>query len=243
MEKWVHRVAGLIWGWYPGQTGNISIAKIIFGQINPGGHLPDTFSRHWRDDAAYHHFPGYPGVFNHRWHSEPAYAGFPSGKGARCKFVEGIFIGYRWFNYKHIRPLFPFGFGLSYTHFAFRNLHVTSSGQGNSRVITVTAQVENIGHQRGAEVAQLYVHPPGGGRIARVVQKLEGFARVVLNPGQIQSVQFTLRPHAFATYDSATHQWLVPSGRYMVEVGGSSADEPLKAVVNWKSTHVIGASH
>ncbi len=243
MEKWVHRVAGLIWGWYPGQTGNISIAKIIFGQINPSGHLPDTFSRHWRDDAAYHHFPGYPGVFNHRWHSEPAYAGFPSGKGARCKFVEGIFIGYRWFNYKHIRPLFPFGFGLSYTHFAFRNLHVTSSGQGNSRVITVTAQVENIGHQRGAEVAQLYVHPPGGGRIARVVQKLEGFARVVLNPGQIQSVQFTLRPHAFATYDSATHQWLVPSGRYMVEVGGSSADEPLKAVVNWKSTHVIGASH
>lgn len=233
MEKWVHRVAGLLWGWYPGQVGNISIAKIIFGKINPSGHLPDSFSRHWRNEAAYHHFPGYPGVFNHRWQAEPAYAGFPSGRGARCKFVEGIFIGYRWYNYEHIRPLFPFGFGLSYTHFAFAHLQLTSSGRGDNRVVTAAVQVKNIGRRRGAEVVQLYVHPPRSTAWRRVVQKLEGFQRVVLNPGESESVRFILHAHAFATYYPSSGRWKVPPGRYVLAAGGSSASEPVHADINW----------
>ncbi len=233
MEKWIHHVAGLLWGWYPGQTGNISIAKIIFGHIDPSGHLPDTFSRHWRNEAVYHHFPGYPGVFNHRWKAEPAYAGFPSGAGARCKFVEGIYIGYRWYDYKHIRPLFPFGFGLSYTTFSLRHLTVSSVGTGPQRMITVHVTVTNTGPRAGAEVVQLYVHPPQGGKVNRVVQKLEGFQRVELNTGQSRTVAMSLNWKAFATYDSATNAWVVPPGAYTVAVGTSSRNEPLHGVVMW----------
>ena len=233
MEKWVHHVAGLLWGWYPGQTGNISIAKIIFGQIDPGGHLPDTFSRHWRNEAAYHHFPGYPGVFNHRWQAEPAYAGFPTGIGARCKFVEGIHIGYRWYDYKHIRPLFPFGFGLSYTTFTLSHLKVSSSGDSRQRLIIAHVTVTNTGHRAGAEVVQVYVHPPRGGPISRVVQKLEGFQRVTLQPGQSKAVAIRMNWKAFATFNTRTNSWVVPPGAYGVDAGTSSADEPLHKVVAW----------
>ncbi len=233
MEKWIHHVAGLIWGWYPGQTGNISIAKIIFGEINPSGHLPDTFSRHWRNEAAYHYFPGYPGVFNHRWFSEPRYAGFPSGADAHCKFVEGIYVGYRWYNYKHIRPLFPFGYGLSYTTFSLNHLVLTSSGSGRRRRIMVRLTLTNTGLHAGAQVIQLYVHPPRDGNHHRVVQKLEGFQRVMLPPGQSRTVTLQLPWKAFATYISRTKAWEVPPGTYRIGVGTSSRDEPLHEVVTW----------
>ncbi|MGC8560647.1 MAG: glycoside hydrolase family 3 C-terminal domain-containing protein [Phycisphaerae bacterium] len=232
MEKWIHHVAGLLWGWYPGQTGNISIAKILFGQINPSGHLPDTFSRHWRNEAAYHHFPGYPGVFNHRWQAEPAYAGFPSGKGARCKFVEGIFVGYRWYNYKHIRPLFPFGFGLSYTTFSLSHLQVSSHGYGRQRLITVQVTITNTGHRAGADVVQVYVHPPQGG-LRRVVQKLEGFQRVQMPAGQSRRVTIHLNWKAFACFNRRANDWQVPPGPYTIGVGTSSRDEPLHKAVVW----------
>ena len=233
MEKWVHHVAGLLWGWYPGQTGNISIAKIIFGQIDPSGHLPDTFSRYWRNEAAYHHFPGYPGVFNHRWQAEPAYAGFPSGAGSRCKFVEGIHIGYRWYDYKHIRPLFPFGFGLSYTTFSLSHLTIASSGAGRQRVITARVTVTNTGHREGAEVVQLYVHPPQGGSIGRVVQKLEGFQRVALSPGQSKAVTMRMNWKAFACFNSQANAWQIPTGNYTIAAGTSSRNEPLHGMAVW----------
>ena len=233
MEKWIHRVAGLLWGWYPGQTGNISIAKILFGQINPSGHLPDTFSCHWRNEAAYHHFPGYPGVFNHRWQAEPAYAGFPSGVGARCNFVEGIYIGYRWYDYHHIRPLFPFGFGLSYTTFSLSQLRVHSHGDGPRRTIAVQVAITNIGHRAGTALVQLYVHPPQSGPGQRVVQKLEGFQRVRLHPGQTRHVTIHLNWKAFARFSSLNSDWEVAPGVYTIGVGTSSRQEPLRRTVTW----------
>ncbi len=233
MKKWIHPVAALLWGWYPGQTGNSSIAKIMFGKIDPSGHLPDTFSRHWRNEPAYHHFPGYPGVFNHRWFAEPAYHGFPSGAKSRCKFVEGIFVGYRWYDYKHIRPLYPFGYGLSYTTFALRHLTLQSNGSGKQRTITARVTLTNTGQRAGAEVVQLYVHPPQGGGIQRVAQKLEGFARVALAPGQSRTVTMRLPWKAFACFDTAANAWAVPPGAYTVAVGVSSRDEPLRKTVRW----------
>ena len=233
MEKWIHHVAGLLWGWYPGQTGNISVAKILFGQINPSGHLPDSFSRYWRNEAAYHHFPGYPGVFNHRWQAEPAYAGFPSGVGSRCKFVEGIYVGYRWYDYRHIRPLFPFGFGLSYTTFSLSQLQVTSRGDGRQRFITAQVTITNTGHRAGADVVQLYVHPPQSGPGRRVVQKLEGFQRVRLLPGQSRRVTLHLNWKAFANFNSRNNNWEIPPGIYTIGVGTNSRHEPLHGTVTW----------
>ena len=233
MEKWIHHVGGLLWGWYPGQTGNISIAKIIFGRINPSGHLPDSFSRYWRNEAAYHHFPGYPGVFNHRWQAEPAYAGFPSGVGSRCNFVEGIYVGYRWYDYRHIRPLFPFGFGLSYTTFSLSHLQVTSRGDGRHRFITARVTITNTGHRAGAQVVQLYVHPPQGGPGRRVIQKLEGFKRVRLPAGQSRRVAIHLTWKAFANFHNRSDQWEISPGIYTIGVGTSSRQEPLQGTVIW----------
>ncbi len=233
MEKWIHHVAGLLWGWYPGQTGNTSIAKIIFGQIDPSGHLPDTFSLHWRNEAAYHHFPGYPGVFNQRWQSEPAYAGFPDGVGSHCHFAEGIYIGYRWYDYQHIRPLFPFGFGLSYTAFALSGLQVSSHGDGRHRIISARVTITNTGRRAGADVVQLYVHPPQGDAGGRVVQKLEGFQRVRLAAGQSRRVTIRLNWRAFASFCRRANDWQVPPGPYMIGLGTSSRDEPLHKTVMW----------
>ncbi|MGC8625567.1 MAG: fibronectin type III-like domain-contianing protein, partial [Phycisphaerae bacterium] len=117
--------------------------------------------------------------------------------------------------------------------FALSHLQVASSGAGQQRVITVRVTVVNTGRRAGAEVVQLYVHPPQGGLIRRVVQKLEGFQRVLLSPGQSKTLTIRLNWKAFATFDSTTNSWIVPPGAYRVGAGISSADEPLHKVVVW----------
>ncbi len=211
MASWIHKVAGLVYAWYPGENGNTAVAGIMFGKIDPSGRLPDTFSRHWRDEPAYGHFPAVNNVID---------------------FTSGIYTGYRWYNKKHIQPLYPFGFGLSYTTFAMHHLQVTSTGTGKHRTYEVTAQVTNTGNMAGAEVAQLYIHPLVD-RKNRCVQTLKGFARVNLQPGQSKTVRMKLDWRNFAYYDTANHDWQVPPGKYEIAVGSSSADEPLHKIVRW----------
>ncbi|MGC9261080.1 MAG: glycoside hydrolase family 3 N-terminal domain-containing protein [Phycisphaerae bacterium] len=211
MSRWIHNVAGLLYAWYPGETGNLSVAHIIFGTVDPSGRLPDTFSRHWRDESAYGHW-------------------LPMNMSVH--FSEGIYVGYRWYDKRHIKPLYPFGFGLSYTTFAMRHLHVTSTGSGKQRVFKVTAEVTNTGKMAGAQVAQLYIHPLVD-RKNRCVQTLKGFARVNLRPGQSKTVTMKLDWRDFAYYNSAKQDWQVPPGKYEIAVGASSADEPLHETVQW----------
>jgi beta-glucosidase len=211
MARWIHKVAGLVYAWYPGENGNTAVAGILFGRINPSGRLPDTFSRHWRNEPAYGTFPAVNNVMH---------------------FTSGIYTGYRWYDKMHIKPLYPFGYGLSYTTFAMRHLRVISSGKSKQRTITVTAQVTNTGHMAGAEVVQLYIHPLVD-RKNRCVQTLKGFARVNLRPGQSKTVQMKLDWRDFAYYDTAAKSWRVPPGKYEIAVGSSSADEPLHQVLRW----------
>ncbi len=211
MRLWIHDIAGLIDAWYPGQNGNLAVAGILFGKINPSGRLPETFEKRWKDAPAYGHYPGH----NNTVH-----------------FAEGIYLGYRWFNKKNITPRYPFGFGLSYTTFAMHHLHVTSTGSGKQRVFNVTAEVTNTGKMAGAQVAQLYIHPLVD-RKNRCVQTLKGFARVNLRPGQSKTVTMKLDWHDFAYYNSAEKDWQVPPGKYEIAVGSSSADEPLHTTVQW----------
>jgi beta-glucosidase len=202
MTAWIHQIGALLEAWYPGQEGGRAVAQILFGQVNPSGKLPATFEKKWGDAEAEHYYPG---------------------KNGTVEYKEGIFVGYRWFDHADIQPLFPFGFGLSYSTFAFS--HLALARQGSS--VNVSFDLKNTSERAGAEVAQVYIHPVDP-KVVRTVKTLKGFARVELAPGKTQHVEITLPQSAFAYYDTAIHNWRVPSGEYEILIGSSSRDLPLK---------------
>ena len=207
MSRWIHKIAGLVYAWYPGENGNTAVANIIFGKIDPSGRLPDTFARNWHQQPAYGHYPGHD-IY---------------GLHPEVHFAEGIYVGYRWYDKKHISPRYCFGFGLSYTTFSIGNLHVSAQGKGKARTVTVTAKVTNTGKRTGAEIVQLYIRPQED-RADRCVQTLKGFSRVNLKPGQSKTVTMKLDWRDFAYFDTKADQWAVPFGKYQIAVGYNSRD-------------------
>jgi beta-glucosidase len=141
-------------------------------------------------------------------------------------YSEGVYVGYRWFDAMHQQPLFPFGYGLSYTSFAFSGLHVSRSGTG----YTVTARVTNTGSRSGAEVAQLYVGSPASAN--EPVRQLKGYAKVSLKAGQSSVVRMNLPRSALAAWNSAETGWTVAGGTYRLYVGDSSRHLPLQAAIS-----------
>ncbi len=217
VKPWLSHVDALIDAWYPGENGNTAIADIIFGRLNPCGHLPVTFSKSVKQEPAWGHFPGHDIL----------------GKHPTVHFSEGIFVGYRWFNKYHIKPQYCFGFGLSYTTFAVKSLGTKVIGHGMNRQALVLVEVSNTGHRAGADVVQLYVKPPEG-KLVRCVQKLAGFSRVNLRPGQSKIVTMPLRWRAFACFDTRLDRWTVPAGVYHLVVGDSSEHTLSAGSVTWK---------
>jgi beta-glucosidase len=207
---WLPAVAGVVDAWYPGQTSGTALASVLFGQTDPGGHLPVSFP------ASLSQVPA------------STTAQFP-GNGSTVQYSEGVDVGYRWYDAKDVTPLFPFGFGLSYTRFAFSGLSVSRSAVDGTQHVRVSATVTNTGHRAGSEVAQLYLgDPPGTGEPPR---QLAGFQRVSLTPGASARVSFEVTPQAMSWWDDAAKGWTQTAGRYQVYVGGSSAlaDLPLRA--------------
>ncbi len=217
MAPWIHQVAGLLYAWYPGENGNTAVAQVLFGGLDPSGHLPISIGKHWRDDAAYGHYPGHDGAVH---------------------FAEGIFVGYRWFDSKHIAPRFPFGFGLSYTRFAIDGLRISTQGHGRDRRVTASVAVRNTGRRAGAEVVQLYVRPAPA-PVPRTFQQLRGFARVELAPGQSRRVAMHLGWKDFAYYDTPGHAWRVPAGAYQLAVGDSSRHILQTGTVQWNAVERV----
>jgi beta-glucosidase len=206
LMPWLGQVAGVVEAWYPGEEDGHAIAPILFGDVNPSGKLPITFPA--SDSAVPASTPAqYPGV---------------NGTAA---YSEGLQVGYRWDDAQGVTPLFPFGFGLSYTQFAFGHLVVSQSHGGTIRV---SAQVSNTGRRGGAEVAQLYIGDPAA--IGEPPRQLKAFQRVYLRPGQHAEVRFTLPASALAYWHTAAGAWSVAPGTYQVFVGDSSAlgDLPLR---------------
>jgi beta-glucosidase len=215
---WLGRVASVVDAWYPGESNGTALAAVLFGQVNPSGHLPVTFP------AALSQVPA----------STPAQ--FP-GVNGQVLYSEGIDVGYRYYDAKGDTPLFPFGFGLSYTKFAFSHLSVTprrvrntTSGPGPTSCgcngqsggqVTVSARVTNTGRVAGSEVAQLYLGDPAV--TGEPPRQLKGFAKVTLAAGQSRTVRFTLTGHDLSFWDDAADGWVVPDGRFQVYVGDSSA--------------------
>jgi beta-glucosidase len=199
---WLPSVAGVVDAWYPGQTSGTALASVLFGQTDPGGHLPVTFPSSLSQVPA------------------STTAEFP-GNGTDVLYSEGIDVGYRWYDTKDTTPLFPFGFGLSYTQFAFSGLSVSRSVVDGTQDVRVSAVVTNTGHRAGSDVAQLYLGDPASS--AEPPRQLEGFQRVSLAPGQSARVWFTLTPQQESWWSDSANGWTQTAGSYRVYVGDSSA--------------------
>jgi len=202
MAPWVDQIPALLQAWYPGQEGGTALAQLLFGEFNPSGRLPISIERRWEDNAVHDSY-------------------YPKKGEKKVEYREGVFVGYRHFDKSGIKPLFPFGYGLSYTTFAFKNL--TVSPASGDQLVTVAFDVSNTGARSGAEVAQVYVGDKHA-KVPRPVKELKGFARVELNPGETKHVQVTLDRRAFSYYDVKSHSWTVAPGDFDIYVARSSAE-------------------
>ncbi len=204
MDKWLGAVPGVIESWYSGEEAGNAVADILFGDVNPSGRLTDTLAARREDYGDWGNSHYYPGV------------------NGTVTYAEGIYVGYRHFDKAKIVPLFPFGFGLSYTTFAFSGLHV-SPVMKRDGATSVRVVVQNTGKRAGAEVVQLYVRDLAP-KVDRPVRELKGFARVTLSPGEKKTVTFSIDESALSYYNVAMHRWKANAGRYAVEIGASSRD-------------------
>ena len=202
MSGWVAHVPALVQAWYSGEEGGTALAQVLFGEYNPSGRLPITIERRWEDNAAHDSY--YP------------------RSGAEVSYSEGVFVGYRHFDKAGIQPLFPFGYGLSYTTFAYKNLAVAPASGSAGNPVTVSFDVTNTGTRAGAEVAQVYVGDHHA-HVPRPVKELKGFSKVYLNPGETRHVTVTLDSRAFSYYDDKNHRWTAEPGDFDVLVGRSEA--------------------
>jgi beta-glucosidase len=209
MSPWIDSVAGLIHAWYPGQEGGTALAQLLFGEYSPSGKLPVSFERRWEDNATYASY-------------------YPKNGEKRVKYSEGVFLGYRHFDRSSIKPLFPFGYGLSYTTFAYSNLLVTPSSGNLDQPLKVSFDVRNTGNRQGAEVAELYVGDSHAS-VPRPAKELKGFVKVNLKPGEARHVELTLDRRAFSFYDVTKSDWSAEAGDFTVLVGGSSDNMQLRS--------------
>ena len=201
---WLGRVAAVVDAWYPGESNGTALASVLYGRTNPSGHLPVTFPQDLSQVPA----------------ATPAQ--FPGVNGT-VEYSEGLNVGYRWYDARSITPLFPFGYGLSYTTFRFSNLRVSGArvrSDGTVRV-GVSARVTNTGRVSGTDVVQLYLRDPAAA--GEPPRQLKGFTKVALRPRQSAVVRFTLDAHDLSYWSDAANGWVLPRGGFGVYVGDSSA--------------------
>ena len=202
MGQWSDRVPVILHAWYPGQEGGTALAQILFGEYSPSGKLPASFERRWEDNPTLHSY-------------------YPENGAKQVRYSEGVFLGYRHYDRSQTKPLFAFGYGLSYTTFGYSNLSVTPQTGNLNQPVTVSFDLKNTGQREGAEVAELYVgeeHPS----VPRPVKELKGFAKVNLKPGETRRVTLTLNRRAFSFYDVTKKDWTADAGEFTILVGGSS---------------------
>lgn len=199
LMPWESSVPAIICGFLPGQEDGNAIADVLFGDVNPSGKLPVTFSIA-EEQIPVNTIPQYPGIDN------------------EASYSEGLLVGYRWYDAKRVAPLFPFGHGLSYTDFHYDKIQISSSNES----VEISADVQNIGQVFGAEVVQLYIgYPLTAGEPPKV---LRGFQKIFLQPKSVQTVNFSLGKKELSVWDVSIHNWRVSTGEFRVYLGSSSAD-------------------
>jgi beta-glucosidase len=225
-SRWLDKVPALLQLYYPGQEGGTAVADIIFGKHDPEGRLPVTFDHSWQTSASYPYFYPTPGADTSLHVTETG--GHPVDYTIEhIRYGDRLMVGYRYWTTTGKRPLFPFGFGLSYTTFSFSKLQAPATAKSGSTV-TVGFDVTNTGKEEGAEVAQLYVSDPSA-KVDRPERELKGFEKVRLAPGETKHVTLTLDARAFSYWDTPAHKWTIDPGRFVIRVGDSSENTPLHA--------------
>jgi beta-glucosidase len=204
---WIDHMPALVEAWMGGEAGPDAVARILLGEAEPSGRLPVTFPARLEDSPAQRFYPG----------------------GQTVTYGEGLRVGYRHFDAGNEPPLFPFGFGLTYTRFKYGDLQAPETVRAGEP-LAVSFTLKNVGERRGKETAQLYVRPRGPS-VDRPVKELKGFAKVALEPLERKIVRIDLDARAFAFYDPASGQWLAEPGAYDLLIGGSAADIELQATV------------
>ena len=212
---WIGCVKAVIEGYLGGQAVGGATCDVLYGKVNPCGRLPESFPLKLEDN--------------------PSYLSY-GGEGNVAVYAEGVFVGYRYYDKKKMDVLFPFGYGLSYTSFAYSNLQVSAGKIKDTDTLTVTVDVTNTGDLAGKEVVQLYVGDKES-EVFRPVRELKGFEKVALNPGETKTVSFTLDKRSFAYWNAAIHDWYVESGDFTIEIGRSSRD-----IVLAKDVYVQGTT-
>ena len=206
---WAKKVPAIVQGWFIGSEAGEALASVLAGDVNPSGKLPFTWYARLEDCGA-HATGSYPGTWRdgHQIIDEA--------------YKEDIFVGYRWTDKQHIKPLFPFGYGLSYTTFKVSNLRADKKEMTADDQLTITADVKNVGLSAGAEVMQLYIGDTKSSQ-PRPVKELKGFKKVYLEPGETQQVSFTIDRSALSFYDEKTGDWTAEPGEFVAMVNNSSA--------------------
>lgn len=216
MRRWIDKTPALLDMWYGGQEGGHALAAILFGDANPSGKLPVSLPKRFEDS--------------------PAAANYP-GENLRVDYKEGIYVGYRYYDTKNVEPQFPFGFGLSYTSFAYSDLKVSKiEFAGKNPVWNFTVKVKNTGTRAGAEVVQLYVRD-GHSKIDRPAHELKGFQRVELQAGEAKTVQFNVDRADLSYWSPDKKGWVADPGKFEIQVGASSRDIRLSAPLELKHTN------
>ncbi|MDH4421519.1 MULTISPECIES: glycoside hydrolase family 3 C-terminal domain-containing protein [Bacillus] len=217
---WIGKVKGILEGYLGGQALGGAIADLLFGDANPSGKLAETFPKVLSDNPSYLNFPG---------------------EGDKVEYKEGVFVGYRYYDTKNIEPLFPFGFGLSYTNFEYSNLSINKKEIKDIETVSVSVNVKNIGSTAGKEIVQLYIKDVESTMI-RPEKELKGFEKVELQPGEEKTVNFTLNKRSFAYYNVELKDWHVETGEFEILVGKSSREIILHDSIYVQSTTIIRKS-
>jgi beta-glucosidase len=214
LMPWIDKVQGVVEAWYPGQEDGNAIAAVLYGDVNPSGKLPLTFPRS-ADQIPTSTTAQWPGV------------------NGSSTYSEKLDVGYRWYDAHQVQPLFPFGYGLSYTTFKLSALRVTPAkiaGVDSKMNVQVRVTVKNTGKRAGSEVIQVYVEQPE--KNGEPPRQLRAFTKVDLEAGQSKSVSLNLNQRAFSIYDPELHDWKMPDGKYKILIGTSSRDLPLQRDVD-----------
>lgn len=211
---WIDHVSAVLEAYLGGQAVGLAAVRILFGDVNPSGHLAETFPKKLSDNPSYL---------------------FYGGEGDRTDYREGVFVGYRYYDKKEMDVLFPFGHGLSYTTFAYSNLRLSSEEITDEETLTVTVTATNTGNRAGKTAVQLYVGDQESA-VLRPLRELKGFEKVELQPGESKEVSFVLDKRAFAYWNTDISDWHVETGKFTIEIGQSSRAIDVSAEVTVNST-------
>ncbi len=218
MTLWNDKVAAVIYSWYTGQNGNTALAEIISGKVNPSGKLPVTIEKDFKDSPGFGYLPD----------GEELYEGWDYDMDMKypvndINYSEGVFVGYRWYEAKHIEPLYNFGHGLSYSSFEFGDLKTSGLNLKKGDGFSLEFTVKNSGKISGAETAQLYISDIEAS-VQRPVKELKWFSKIFLDPGESKKVKISLEEKDFAYWDVNKNDWAAEPGEFKILIGSSSSD-------------------